>query len=136
MAGVSAPQPTRVCTHTNGAIGLSGQSHAFALKSDGTLWGWGPNMLGQLGVGDRSARTEPTQVNGDTNRATVATAQDYTVALKTDGSLWAWGSSHPDSPTQVGADTNWTAISSGEERTSGGWGKRVGVSVNMGGSVI
>ena len=30
---------------------VGGESHTIALKSDGTLWAWGGNWVGQLGDG-------------------------------------------------------------------------------------
>ena len=36
---------------TGGGLSLGLRCHAMALKADGTLWGWGANDYGQLGVG-------------------------------------------------------------------------------------
>jgi alpha-tubulin suppressor-like RCC1 family protein len=65
--------------------------HALAIKTDGTLWAWGANAYGQLGVGDTAERHSPVQVGGDTTWKAVAAGDDYSAALKTDGSLWVWG---------------------------------------------
>ena len=35
-----------------------------AIKTDGTLWAWGQNESGQLGVNDRTTRSSPVQVIG------------------------------------------------------------------------
>jgi len=37
-----------------------GNNHFVALKADGTVWTWGLNNNGQLGLGDKSNRWEPT----------------------------------------------------------------------------
>jgi len=46
----------------------SGQCHSLALREDGTVWGWGSNYLGQLGVGEirgeYQVRPLPVQVPG------------------------------------------------------------------------
>jgi len=34
------------------------------IKTDGTLWTWGRNVAGELGVGDTTNRSSPTQVSG------------------------------------------------------------------------
>ena len=65
--------------------------HTLAVKSDGSLWAWGANDYGQLGIGDTAARLSPTRVDMATDWAAVACGDDYSAALKTDGSLWVWG---------------------------------------------
>ena len=79
-----------------GALGDSGgsvswgASHALALKSDGTLWAWGDNTLGQLGTGTAGgSRSKPVQVL--TQVRYVSAGSGFSLALKTDGTLWAWG---------------------------------------------
>ena len=66
-------------------------SHTLALKRDGSLWAWGANAHGQLGLGDLESRTRPARVGDDCDWASVAPGGFYTLALKRDGSLWAWG---------------------------------------------
>ena len=62
-------------------------------KTDGTLWTWGQNGSGQLGL-NQPAPTQvssPTQVSG-TNWSQVAPIHDRgMMATKTDGTLWTWG---------------------------------------------
>lgn len=66
----------------------------IALKSDGTVWTWGRNEVGQLGdgtQGPKSFRVLPGQVSGLSGVVDVAAGQGYNVALKSDGTVWAWG---------------------------------------------
>jgi alpha-tubulin suppressor-like RCC1 family protein len=44
------------------APGAADSYHTVALKRDGTLWAWGFNRFGQLGLGDSTDRHVPTQV--------------------------------------------------------------------------
>ncbi len=44
------------------APGGADSYHTLALKKDGSLWAWGFNRFGQLGLGDTSDRLTPTQV--------------------------------------------------------------------------
>jgi alpha-tubulin suppressor-like RCC1 family protein len=44
------------------SVGGGSGPHALAIKTDGTLWSWGRNALGQLGLGDTQARSSPVQV--------------------------------------------------------------------------
>jgi len=116
--------PTRVGTDTNWrqvATGSHGQ-HNLAIRTDGSLWAWGWNAEGQLGLGDTAQRNSPTRVGTDTNWRQVAIGVWHTLATRTDSSLWAWGrnlegqlglgdTAQRNSPTRVGTDTNWRQIS-------------------------
>ena len=64
---------------------------AFAIKTNGTLWAWGENSAGQLGIGNTQAQTLPVQVGTDTDWKQVAAGVSSVLALKADGSLWGWG---------------------------------------------
>ncbi|MEC9278004.1 MAG: PGF-pre-PGF domain-containing protein, partial [Chloroflexota bacterium] len=60
--GWNRSTPTQETTKaTNWALISAGGRTSMALKSDGTLWGWGRNSDGQLGD-DASDRSTPTQI--------------------------------------------------------------------------
>jgi len=96
---------------------------SLATKTDGTLWAWGQNNYGQLGLGNVTDYSSPKQVGSLTNWLKVATSYS-TWAIKTDGTLWSWGkgtagqlglgnSTSYSSPKQVGALTAWLNVSGG-----------------------
>ncbi|MCL1806986.1 MAG: S-layer homology domain-containing protein [Oscillospiraceae bacterium] len=62
------------------------------LKTDGSVWTWGSNGVGQLGDrtwGSSASRWQPKKVM---DGVTAISAADHIVSvLKTDGSLWTWG---------------------------------------------
>tara|TARA_B100000427_G_scaffold318918_1_gene316607 strand:- start:33 stop:851 length:819 start_codon:yes stop_codon:yes gene_type:complete len=92
--GAHKSSPIQVGSGTDWSGGVrslaSSWGHAFAIKTDGTLWGMGNNTKGQLGVNDVSHRAGPTQVPG-TTWATVDARESWSIATKTDGTLWSWG---------------------------------------------
>ncbi len=88
-----------------------------ARGNDGTLWSWGYNTAGQLGLNDTASRSRPVQVGTDTDWTDVYDSH----GRKSDGTIWAIGgwntygqlglneyNIHQSSPTQVGTDTTWT----------------------------
>ena len=105
----------------------SGQAAGVAaIKTDGTLWTWGGNPVGQLGDGTTTARSTPgTTAGGGTNWKQVACGYGHTAAIKTDGTLWTWGrdfygslgsggtNSRSSPNTTVGGGTNWEQITAG-----------------------
>ncbi|WGG50654.1 Ig-like domain-containing protein [Rugamonas sp. DEMB1] len=69
----------------------AGGNQSFGRKADGTLFGWGSNLLGQLGDTTTIDRTSATPVAGGvTTWRQIAVGERHTVALRSDGSLWAW----------------------------------------------
>ena len=84
---VQVPGTTWSSDYTKTAI----LSHSVAsIKTDGTLWVWGSNAHGQLGINDVAQRSSPCQIPGTTWSAVSGTYQGI-LATKTDGTMWGWG---------------------------------------------
>lgn len=64
---------------------------ALVLKTDGTAWGWGNNLYGQLGDGTTDDPSAPVAVADITDIAEFALGWCHTIALKSDGTVWSWG---------------------------------------------
>lgn len=62
----------------------------LAIDTEGFLWAWGSNGYGQLGLGDRNARSEPVKV-GEKIWKQVRTTGYNTFGIDADGYLYAWG---------------------------------------------
>ena len=102
----------------------NGQWTCAAIKTDGTLWTWGRNFYGQLGLNDILHRSTPIQIlGGGTNWRQLDVGVDKMAAIKTDGTLWVWGRNYGgslgdssiinrSSPVQL-AGTNWKQASAG-----------------------
>ncbi|GFO68812.1 hypothetical protein GMLC_23910 [Geomonas limicola] len=69
----------------------AGGNFSLALKADGTLWSWGDNAAGQLGLGSTQPQAEPVQVGTDRDWAALAAGALHVVALKRNGLCYAWG---------------------------------------------
>ena len=86
---------TPVTTFTGGTTWKSvacGGRHTVAIKTDGSLWTWGWNSSGQLGINNTANRSFPvTTFAGGNDWKQVAAGESHTAAIKTDGSLWVWG---------------------------------------------
>lgn len=61
----------------------------YALKTDGTLWGWGSNRVGAVGDGTAEDRLLPVKIMDGVARA--AAGWDHVLVQKSDGTLWTWG---------------------------------------------
>jgi alpha-tubulin suppressor-like RCC1 family protein len=62
----------------------------FALKKDGTLWGWGMNATyGQLATGDYVNSDDPIYIIN--NVLDISVGKSYNFAIRNDNSLWGWG---------------------------------------------
>lgn len=109
-----------------------GKQNTLAIKTDGTLFGWGFNQYAQLGDNTTNARSTPTGVFGGGNWKEVACGELHTAAIKTDGTLWSWGNNNygalgqnsagfTNFPTPVpitGGGTNWNKVSCGYSFTA------------------
>jgi LPXTG-motif cell wall-anchored protein len=71
----------------------AGAGHSLALTSDGEVFAWGDNDLGQIGDGTTTERTTPVQIalpDGATANM-IAGGDDHSLALTAEGELLAWG---------------------------------------------
>ena len=54
--------PTISAAAANNSVISTGTGHTLAIKKDGSLWAWGRNDYGQLGLGNTSEQHSPTRV--------------------------------------------------------------------------
>jgi alpha-tubulin suppressor-like RCC1 family protein len=126
----SSPVQT-VAAGTTWSDASCGLSHMMGLKTDGTLWGWGRNEVGQLGNNSITHRSSPVQtVASGTNWKQISCGQIHTMGIKYDGTLWGWGNNangelgdntgvRKSSPVQtVAGGTNWKQVSCGHAHTA------------------
>jgi alpha-tubulin suppressor-like RCC1 family protein len=142
--------PVQVGTLNNWVVvsASSGTTIAFAvgIQNNGTLWAWGNNGYGQLGLNTASASvSSPTQVGISNSWAQISCGYNHWHGIQSNGTLWACGynvagclgvnsnSGMFSTPVQVGSSL-WKTISAGYNSSMGiqtngtlwGWGSSGG----------
>ncbi len=120
MLGVCAIQAQ---THSWKFV-TTGDGTTYAIDQDGTLWSWGWNESGQMGIGGGENKISvPTQVGTDKDWKAAYAGQAYAFFIKENGTLWAVGDNSNGvsgvgdgatthkAPTQVGTDSDWKTVS-------------------------
>jgi alpha-tubulin suppressor-like RCC1 family protein len=99
----------------------AGRFHNVAIRSDGTLWGWGLNIDGRLGDNSTVNKSTITFISGDSWTA-ISAGNTFTLGLR-GNSVYAWGDNgsgqlgnstiiNTSSPVQVGS-SSYTQIRAG-----------------------
>ncbi|MCL1884157.1 MAG: hypothetical protein FWF81_10470 [Defluviitaleaceae bacterium] len=123
LEGFAASGLPRIATPMT-AIG--DENFNLALRHDGTVWGWGENSGGQLGLGDSVDRHTPTQISNLSNITYISAGGAIGVALRNDGTVWSWGSGSLGNgasttrriPERVTTLPRITAVSAGSQHTA------------------
>jgi alpha-tubulin suppressor-like RCC1 family protein len=90
----------------------------LAIKTDGTLWGWGSEYYQELGTNWSSTDVKQAQTfAGGNNWKQVSGGASNSAAIKTDGTLWVWGYNNT---YQLGDNTTVTAKSTPVTTFAGG----------------
>ena len=141
-ANVLQSRSTPITTFSTGLTWASvtcGSNHTVALKTDGTLWTWGSNSDGQLGVNNSATRQTPvTTLIGGTNWKTLGRLNcesTSSIAIKTDGTLWTWGACGNGqlgiNATPIGRSTPVTTIIGGYFWKSASIGQQHGLGIQV-----
>lgn len=102
----------------------AGDGTTYAINSDGSLWSWGWNESGQLGIGSKTPEKvgTPQRMGTDNDWQMACGAKAYAFFIKTDGSLWAVGVNefgvqgvgdgvtNHTTLTRIGTDNDWKYV--------------------------
>ena len=126
---VQTPTQIGLLTDWDDSTSLGYNSKFYVtVKTDGTLWGWGSNIYGQLGDGTTNNYSSPIQIGTANTWIQVAEGTHHTVAIDSSGKLWSWGRNNygqlgdgttvdSSSPSQIGSSTNWKQVVCGTYST-------------------
>ena len=113
---------------SNVSVSRQAASSTLAVKTNGTLFSWGSNNYGQLGLGNTTNYSSPKQIGALTDWSDISVGRRFCIAKKTNGTIWSWGqnnvgklgqgnTANRSSPTQIGSLTNWSKINAGYYQT-------------------
>lgn len=119
-------KPVQVHNLTNAIEIAAGSEYSAALKDDGTVWSWGDNAYGTLGIDTMGAGTR-VRFPCSTHIFDVIAIDVFflhTISAKSDGTVWSWGcgifgqmgnnsDTTCDKPVQAHILTNATAVTAG-----------------------
>lgn len=102
----------------------AGDGTTYAINSDGSLWSWGWNESGQLGIGSKTPEKVgiPQRMGTDSDWKMVCGAKAYAFFIKNDGSLWTVGVNefgvqgtgdgvtNHTTLTRIGTDSDWKYV--------------------------
>jgi alpha-tubulin suppressor-like RCC1 family protein len=135
---INASSPVQVGTSSWSAIAAGG-THVNAIRSDGTLWGWGVNTYGQVGTLNTVTQLYPRQIDFNNSWTSIAAGNDFSAGItSTSRLLYRWGyyssnevaAPYRSAPVQIDNNTfskvsivNTTAFAITTGGALYGWGK-------------
>lgn len=134
---IDRSSPTQIGSYTDWNMVTSGFRTGFAIRSTvndaGTLWSWGFNSVGQLGLNNTTDTSSPVQIGTRSDWQRVSSGDSHTAAMTYDygtgaRTIWAWGenstgqlgvgdTTNRSSPVQIGSDSDWLLVSAGGAHT-------------------
>lgn len=89
--------PTQIPDFNDVVKLINGISYTFAIKKDNTVWGWGANGTGHLGLGDSGASysiLSPIEISALKSLKLLSAGLYHNLALIEDNVLLSWGANY------------------------------------------
>jgi len=109
-----------------------GGCFSLGLRTNGIVWAWGCNDVGQLGNNTTTSRSSPVSVvGGFTDWCQVSAGFCHSLGVRTNGTAWAWGVNsigtlgdgsvtNRSSPVSIaGGFSDWCQVSAGRDHSLG-----------------
>jgi len=120
----ATPNVTQIGTATDWLSVSAGNRFSLAIKTTGTLWSWGLNNTGQLGINTLIDQNLPVQVGTANNWLKIDAGNQHSLAIDNTGFIWAWGNNtfgqlgdgtYTTSliPIIISTSNNWAEVSAG-----------------------
>jgi alpha-tubulin suppressor-like RCC1 family protein len=84
------PAARRIGADSDWKSVAAGQGYFFAVKTNGTLWGWGANSEGRLAPDSRDRIDAPVQIGTDSDWAGLFGRGQSVLVVKDNGDIWDW----------------------------------------------
>lgn len=124
--------PVSVVGFTDWTQFAAGEQHSLGVRPNGTLWAWGFNYAGLLGINAdiTASRSSPVSVlGGFTDWISVGAGRYHSLGIRSSGGMWAWGNGNSgklgnnstvtaSSPVSVvGGFTDWIMVEAADQHT-------------------
>ena len=108
FAGAPIETLTQIATLNDVVRVIVAGESSYAIDTAGTLWAWGDDSFGQLGIGNPGASSMQTAPIASPlrNVSDVDAGADFAVATTGDGTVWAWGANANNQLGAAGPDRN------------------------------
>lgn len=104
----------------------AGKDFATILKSDGTMWTFGHNNNGELGIGSNRTKDIPEKTNVISSYKQISSGESFTIAIRNNGTVWSFGKNNYGqlgigttkngvNPVQVNEITDIVQVATGKE---------------------
>ncbi|WP_395044213.1 T9SS type A sorting domain-containing protein [Flavobacterium sp.] len=103
----ATPNVTQIGTATDWLTVSAGNRFSLAIKTTGTLWSFGLNNTGQLGINNVVNQNLPVQVGTSSNWSKIDAGNQHSLAIDNSGFIYAWGN---NTFGQLGDGTNTTSL--------------------------